>query len=193
MQILHSWVNLHLIRTMCKLNFAYIEFCSNIKEVSSPPTFRWRHYKKIAMATSFLTCNVFGAVAKHFPTFHKILRNFSSFLKKNPHTTAVSFVFTDIKYDSVLQNLVLYPTILVRKYPFSVKIHVWIAKRSIFVFGISIWGFTFSTQIIWTLSKLTFTSESNSCVNLHTLANFRRMNVVYEVLGKICYKHVDDL
>lgn len=73
------------------------------------------------------------------------------------------------------------------------KIHVWIAKRSIFVFGISIWGFTFSTQIIWTLSKLTFTSESNSCVNLHTLANFRRMNVVYEVLGKICYKHVDDL
>lgn len=104
MQILHSWVNLHLIRTMCKLNFAYIEFCSNIKEVSSPPTFRWRHYKKIAMATSFLTCNVFGAVAKHFPTFHKILRNFSSFLKKNPHTTAVSFVFTDIKYDSVLST-----------------------------------------------------------------------------------------
>lgn len=56
------------------------------------------------MATSFLTCNVFGAVAKHFPTFHKILRNFSSFLKKNPHTTAVSFVFTDIKYDSVLST-----------------------------------------------------------------------------------------
>lgn len=42
-------------------------------------------------------------------------------------------------------------------------------------------------------SKLIFIFESNLCVNLYILVNFCCMNVVYEVLGKICYKYVDDL
>lgn len=53
----------------------------------------------------------------------------------------------------------------------------------------SIWGFTYITQIIWTLSKLTCTSVCNFAY----ISKFRRITGVYEVLDNIWYKNMDDL